>query len=385
MNKVIKSFVAKQIDIQGHIVEAYASTKDVDRDGEIILPTAWDLQGYNGIVVDSHDYETIENAVAKVIEAKTDDTGLFVKIQYLVGQGNDKADWAWVLVQNGLASYSVGFMPVTSIPGEGDVKRVYTKVSLLEISQVCVPANPYAVQDDVKYQPLIKAFKELKEVNAMEIKGVIPFKDTGKAPEDEPWDAGAEVKEATVDDLKIMCAWYDEQNPDIKSSYKLPHHKASGGHLAVWRGVAAAAAAILGARGGVQMPDSDKEGAFNHVAEHYKSWDKEPPEFHKSYKDDDEIFKACGITAEEFDNITKSVEVKYGRVLSETNRQKIKDILDGISQLQKELSDLKNPLKELLDLSAVEENSASLEVISQKTDKVSDNVLEVLKKLKDSL
>ena len=78
MDKIIKSFVAKQIDTMNHVVEAYASTKDVDRDGEIILPTAWDLEGYNGVVINSHDYETIENALGKVIEARTDDKGLFV-------------------------------------------------------------------------------------------------------------------------------------------------------------------------------------------------------------------------------------------------------------------------------------------------------------------
>jgi len=370
MDKIIKSFVAKQIDVQNHIVEAYASTKDVDRDGEIILPTAWDLEGYNGVVINSHDYETIENALGKVIEAKTDDKGLYVKIQYFVGQGNETADWAWVLAQNGLASYSVGFIPVESVPGSDNVKRIYTKVKLLEISQVLVPANPYAVQDNLVYEPLIKAFKEIKtkEVTKMEVKGVIPYHDYGNADESEPWDAGKEVKEADVEALKKMCAWYDEKNPDVKSSYKLPHHRASD-LKAVWKGVAAAMAALLGARGGVDIPDSDKEGVYNHLAKHYKDFDKEPPEFHKSYKDDEEIFKACGL----------EVEVKYGRVLSEANRQKIKNVLDGITQLQKELSDLKDPLKELLDLSEVETDSASLGAVSQKTDRILD-ILEELKK-----
>jgi hypothetical protein len=166
-----------------------------------------------------------------------------------------------------------------------------------------------------------------------------------------------------------MCAWYDSDNPDVKSSYKLPHHHASGNHAVVWRGVAAAMAALLGARGGVDIPDSDKEGVYNHLAKHYKDFDKEPPEFHKEYKDDDEIYKACGLEP----------EVKYGRVLSEANRQKIKNVLEGITQLQKELSDLKDPLKELLDLSEVETDSASLGAVSQKTDRILD-ILEELKK-----
>jgi len=36
-------------------------------------------------------------------------------------------------------------------------------------------------------------------------KGVIPYKQYPKAPEDQEWDAPAEVREAEIEDLKIMC------------------------------------------------------------------------------------------------------------------------------------------------------------------------------------
>lgn len=107
--------------------------------------------------------------------------------------------------------------------------------------------------------------------------GVIAYKDLGKAPESEAWDAGAEVKAASVEDLKLMCAWFDSANPDIKTSYKLPHHKSSGAHMAVWSGVAAAMGAIMGARGGVDIPASDKPGVISHLESHYKEFDKETP------------------------------------------------------------------------------------------------------------
>ena len=59
-----------------------------------------------------------------------------------------------------------------------------------------------------------------------------------------------------VDKLMEMCTWYDAENEDVKSAYKLPHHRASD-LKAVWRGVAAAMGALLGARGGVDIPDGD--------------------------------------------------------------------------------------------------------------------------------
>jgi len=111
-----------------------------------------------------------------------------------------------------------------------------------------------------------------------EAKAAIPYKNLGKEDEDAEWDAGQEVHDADTDDLKLMCAWYDSDKPDIKSSYKLPHHRA-GTHKSVWRGVAAAMGALLGARGGVAIPAGDKKGVYNHLVGHYKEYDKEPPEF----------------------------------------------------------------------------------------------------------
>ena len=104
---------------------------------------------------------------------------------------------------------------------------------------------------------------------------VIPFKATPKAPEDTSWN----YREADyeVDQLRRACAWYDSEKPDVKASYKLPHHQPDG--RVVWRGVAAAMAALLGARGGVDIPSSDRGGVYNHLVKHYRQFGKEPPEF----------------------------------------------------------------------------------------------------------
>jgi len=109
-------------------------------------------------------------------------------------------------------------------------------------------------------------------------KGTIGFKDYGMAPETEAWDGPGEVAKADVKGLKAICAWFDSGSPDNKSSYKLPHHKADG-FKCVWRGVAAAMAALLGARGGAQIPDGDRKGVFNHLKKHYVQFEKEAPDF----------------------------------------------------------------------------------------------------------
>lgn len=107
-------------------------------------------------------------------------------------------------------------------------------------------------------------------------KGAIPFEETTPAPKDQAWDGAAETKAASIDDLKIMAAWVDSENPDVKGSYKLPHHTASS-HDVVWRGVANAMARLSQ----TQIPEADKKAVYNHLAKHYAQFDEEPP----AYKD----------------------------------------------------------------------------------------------------
>src|SRR5262249_13846175 len=65
--------------------------------------------------------------------------------------------------------------------------------------------------------------------------------------------------------------------PEAFEDLKLPHHRASDGAV-VWNGVRAAMSALMGARGGVDV-EGDKRAVYDHLARHYKAFDKEPPEF----------------------------------------------------------------------------------------------------------
>jgi len=110
----------------------------------------------------------------------------------------------------------------------------------------------------------------------IEWKGAIPYRKTPLADPDAEWDAAKEVRQADVEDLKIMCAWVGD-DPDLKTSYKLPHHRASGRHECVWRGVAAAGGVVMGTRGGAAIPEADLAGVKAHLAKHYKEFGKTAP------------------------------------------------------------------------------------------------------------
>lgn len=98
------------------------------------------------------------------------------------------------------------------------------------------------------------------------------------APEDRDWNFNE--ADYTPEQLKRACAWYAGHDPDLKQSYKLPHHLPDG--TLVWNGVKTAMTALLGGRGGVDIPESDRREVYNHLSAHYKEFDKEPPEYHAS-------------------------------------------------------------------------------------------------------
>jgi len=125
-------------------------------------------------------------------------------------------------------------------------------------------------------------------------KTVVPYKKYALVTE-ERWDWSAAEQDKIVEaggwDLYRQAhAWFDPEAdaehpkaPEVKGAYKLPHHVVRENELKThWPGVGFAMGALLGARGGVDVPDGDRRGIYNHLARHYAEFEKEPPEF-KTY------------------------------------------------------------------------------------------------------
>ena len=140
---------------------------------------------------------------------------------------------------------------------------------------------------------------DLKEEQALQVmQGVVPYKATPAMAEDAGWDGDAARKSlegwaAGGGDLDLdnsgqrskyqqgFTFVHDEGT--TLANYSLPHHEVVGGSLKVNRhGVSAAIAAINGGRGGVDMSESERRGAYDHLAKHLKAMDLEPPEFKQS-------------------------------------------------------------------------------------------------------
>ena len=112
------------------------------------------------------------------------------------------------------------------------------------------------------------------------------------APRERDWDwDGTDkmdriIRQRGWQGVALAHAWHDPKEdpdndpPQEKGAYQLPHHELIDGELrVVWRGVVAAMTVVNGARGGVDIPESDRRKVYDHLAAHYGEFDEEPPAY----------------------------------------------------------------------------------------------------------
>jgi hypothetical protein len=117
------------------------------------------------------------------------------------------------------------------------------------------------------------------DIELVAARGAVPFnkKPYAIAPKDSPWDANKEVAayKFGAGYLQERYAYLvDGKNPNIKSSYKFPHHRAAPNAAVVFRALANGFARLTQAKLG-----KDEGGVSNHLARHYrKDFKLKPPE-----------------------------------------------------------------------------------------------------------
>jgi len=161
------------------IFPVIASNDGIDRDNESILTSAWDTKTYSEhpIILADHCYWT-DNQIGEAKKITKADDGLIIELEYYEGKGNQVADWCYFLAKQGMAAYSVGFMPkkwtmdkddsvyqnwIASHKGKETPRRIYTNVELLELSHVAVPSLREALQQNsaLKYDTAMEVGKGL--------------------------------------------------------------------------------------------------------------------------------------------------------------------------------------------------------------------------------
>lgn len=283
----------KSIDLENKIVEVVASTEIIDRQGERILQSGWELENYlkNPVVLWAHKYS--ELPIGKALKVWVEDGKLKAKIQF----ANHKfANEIWELVKEKyLRAVSVGFRVLED---EGkDIK----KAELYEISFVPVPANPEALvqlgYSEEEAKDLEKKVAELLELYKKEVEKEAKWEICGSrnlpTKEESSWDGAKARKEmerwanGDMEKYKKGFVVRDASKKENLTAYKLPFARVRDGKLyATWGGVRAAMGAVLGARGGIKIPEDVRKRAYNFLAGYYKKFDREAPEY-KQYSEEE--------------------------------------------------------------------------------------------------
>lgn len=265
--------------------------------------------------VDDSTPDKIDIEVPKASEVRTSGDVLdFVKGE----------DGAFEVSEKDITKFQLDLTKYTRRP-----RAVVSGWELLEVSPVPVPSNPEALlvravqKACSRFEGPAKAFAEatlgaaltatsktledfLSSMEDFEIRGAVA-RHTTPIDNDATWNGdaarasiarwassdGSGSKE-TMDWGKFSrgYAWFDSNAVDNLTAYKLPHHVVNDGVLtAVWNGVTSAMSSLLGARGGVDV-GGDDQAVYNHLAQHYRDNDREPPPFERSYTEEE--IKAIG-------------------------------------------------------------------------------------------
>jgi HK97 family phage prohead protease len=162
------------------------SSADEDRHGDIVEQN-WVLKNFknNPVVLDSHNYDSIEHIIGKINKIAVKDGKLQGDIEFALM--NPKGLLARNMAEAGfLFTTSVGFIPM-----EFDDEDFFhiIKSELLEVSLVSVPANPKALIDKIYDKSIAE-----DGVNTEDEKG-----DENQPPEGDGSEKGGEENEAGED------------------------------------------------------------------------------------------------------------------------------------------------------------------------------------------
>ncbi|MEM4166597.1 MAG: HK97 family phage prohead protease [Candidatus Bilamarchaeaceae archaeon] len=167
-----KTFEFKNIQTKGNtlVISGIANSAVVDRVGDFIEPSAWNVENYrkNPVILFNHNQDAI---IGRALKIEITENGLEIEAEI----GNPdvaeltqlQKDIRSLISQGVLRAFSVGFIPITS-EKDGEINRI-TSAELYEISIVSVPCNADSVVTEVKLKQLIETKEKAMEEQLQKI------------------------------------------------------------------------------------------------------------------------------------------------------------------------------------------------------------------------
>jgi len=256
------------LTVSGYANKAYdeAGTELVDRDGDIILPQAYDLANFkkNPIILYQH---RSDEPIGKAIAINVTSKGLELTAEIY----KDMHPAAFTAVKAGiLKTFSIGFRGKDGKYNADTDTFYYTEVELMETSIVSVPANADALFSIVD-SPCTDGLC-MFGISGLTEKGYDTIKNTsGKEWKDVDKGQLKKAAEKSTDEEYIKDLYLLVKDVEDSATFKFPHHELDGEDLKVnVGGLASALSAIKGAIKEDSLNIDEKESALLHLEKHYK-------------------------------------------------------------------------------------------------------------------
>lgn len=272
----------KQAGDAGSFEAVIATFDEVDQDGDVIEPGAFD--GATVPVLPAHDSRSVPLGKATVEERgeKAVAVGRFnldvaaardwhAAVKFDLEHPPSRQEWSW------------GFVPTKFRFEERDDAqvRVIERVDLLEVSPVLRGASVGTATIAAKER---KA--DVGEAGGEDKRATAPHE---SATDGDAWSAATNERRlpspVPIGEARKAYAWIEDEAADgeevAKSAGRFIHHFVGGGGrvgAASTRACVAGIGVLNGARGGTTIPAADRQGVWDHLAKHLRDADLEPPE-----------------------------------------------------------------------------------------------------------
>jgi hypothetical protein len=322
----------------GAVTVAFAQLNVIDRDGDVTLPGAFPTKE---VPMSAFGHTSWEGAlpVGKGTVREAGGWGIFDG-QFFLDTDQGRNAYATVKAMGPLQEWSYGYEVLDYAFGDwqGQSVRLLKRVDIYEVSPVLVGAGIGTHTVAIKQG----------------LKGAIRphHTDTSGAA----WDANENVARLPQDRaaLRAAHAWVDpEGDPDLKGSYKFPHHFVSESGEVGAASVVACSSAIgylnrePGAPGYPDIPRGDRDGVYAHLAAHLRDAGRVPPELSElaldagaSLADALARFLGDGTVLGARLRAMADQRAKEGRVLSAANRERIASLRSALAAVMADLDAL---------------------------------------------
>lgn len=339
---------------KGEVTAIFSTFGVVDKDGDVTLPDAFTDGEQVSISAYNHTSWGGVLPVGKGTIRTTKD-GAVLEGQFFMDTQLGRETFQVVKNMGGQQEWSYGFDVVKHSFGEFEGKQVrfLERLKVTEVSPVLLGAG------ENTRTVAVKSAKPGQEAPVEYKRAIRPHTSAATTRE---WDEAAVVAgisdDTPVSELRTIYAWADG-DPEQKSSYRFAHHHGVEGPANI-RACITGIAVLNGVKG-APIPEEDRQAVYEHLAQHLREADREPPELRPigsgQKKLHEEAFEALAGVTDYLESARRvaALRAQHGKSLSQVNLEALEWVGEDLERVLVEHKSLMRQIRNAPNEAAAEE------------------------------